>query len=252
MRRLREKLEGDPVWARVLPFVLFAGLTLFQGQFGPASNYWVYFAKTLLGVALVWLIYPIVAELRYQVSVAAVVVGVGVFVMWAGLDDAFRWLGWSHSYPRLSEVSFASISHWLGFSQTPPPPPPPVESWNPHRQFGQDSALAWLFIGVRIAGSALVVPCLEEVFYRSFVYRYIVKSDFLAVPLRHFAWVPFLATSALFGFAHAEWLAGILCGFAYQGLVIWKNRLGDAMTAHAITHFLLGLWVVGRGAWQFW
>ena len=45
---------------------------------------------------------------------------------------------------------------------------------------------------------------------------------------------------------------GILCGFAYQGLVIWKRRLGDAITAHAITNFSLGVWVVWKGAWQFW
>ena len=45
---------------------------------------------------------------------------------------------------------------------------------------------------------------------------------------------------------------GILCGFAFQGLVCWKKRLGDAMTAHAITNGLLGLWVVWRGAWHFW
>jgi membrane protease YdiL (CAAX protease family) len=56
----------------------------------------------------------------------------------------------------------------------------------------------------------------------------------------------------MFGFGHHEWLAGILCGFAYQGLVCWKKRLGDAMTAHAITNFLLGVYVVWKGAWNFW
>jgi len=50
-------------------------------------------------------------------------------------------------------------------------------------------------------------------------------------------------TSLLFGFEHREWLAGIFCGFAYQGLVCWKKRLGDAITAHAITNALLGYWV---------
>jgi len=34
--------------------------------------------------------------------------------------------------------------------------------------------------------------------------------------------------------------------------VLRKNRLGDAMTAHAITNFLLGAWIVWRGAWHFW
>jgi CAAX prenyl protease-like protein len=64
--------------------------------------------------------------------------------------------------------------------------------------------------------------------------------------------MPFLATSLIFGFEHQEWLPGIVCGFAYQGLVCWKKRLGDAITAHAVTNLLLGLWVVWRGEWKFW
>jgi CAAX prenyl protease-like protein len=56
----------------------------------------------------------------------------------------------------------------------------------------------------------------------------------------------------IFGFEHTQWLAGILCGFAYQGLVCRKKRLGDALTAHAITNGLLGLWIIWKGAWQFW
>ena len=109
-----------------------------------------------------------------------------------------------------------------------------------------------MFIAVRVLGSSLVVPPLEEVFFRSFVYRYLFQPDFLSVPLGRFAWTPFLLTSILFGLEHNQWLAGILCGLAYQGLVCRKKRLGDAITAHAITNLLLGLWVVWRGAWNFW
>lgn len=231
MQQLRDKLRGNPLLARVAPFVLFAGLTMFQGRLGPASAYWVYLFKTLLGVGLVWLIYPVIAEMRYKISGAAIGVGIAVFIVWVGLDDALRALGIKDSYPKMGGAG---------------------DPWNPLVAFGANRGLAWMFIGVRILGSALVVPCLEEVFYRSFVYRYVVKVDFLSVPLSHFAWTPFLVTSGIFGFAHFEWLAAILCGFAYQGLVVWKNRLGDAMTAHAITNFLLGLWVVWRGAWHFW
>jgi CAAX prenyl protease-like protein len=73
------------------------------------------------------------------------------------------------------------------------------------------------------------------------------------MPLRQFHPTSFIVVSAIFGLLHYEWLAGIICGMAYQGLVIRKNRLGDAMTAHAITNFLLGVWVVWKGgsAWKF-
>jgi hypothetical protein len=93
---------------------------------------------------------------------------------------------------------------------------------------------------------------LEEVFYRSFIYRYVAKADFLSVPLNRFLPGSFVLTALMFGLSHNEWIAGILCGAAYHWLVLRKNRLGDAMTAHAITNFLLGAWVVWRGAWHFW
>ena len=106
---------------------------------------------------------------------------------------------------------------------------------------------------MRIAGSTVVVPPLEEVFYRSFLYRYCVKADFRAVPFGQFHPVSFVVTSVIFGLMHPDrWLAGILCGSAYQALVVRNNRLGDAMTAHAITNFLLGIWVVWKNAWSFW
>jgi CAAX prenyl protease-like protein len=98
-----------------------------------------------------------------------------------------------------------------------------------------------------------VVPPLEEVFYRSFLYRYFVRLNFLEMPLNRFHPTSFIVTSLVFGLLHYEWLPGILCGMAYQWLVLRKNRLGDAMTAHAITNFLLGVWVVWKGgaAWKF-
>jgi CAAX prenyl protease-like protein len=65
-------------------------------------------------------------------------------------------------------------------------------------------------------------------------------------------WPAFAITCAIFGLAHEQWLAGILCGAIYQSLVCWRGHLGDAMTAHGITNFLLGVWVVWKGAWHFW
>ena len=71
-------------------------------------------------------------------------------------------------------------------------------------------------------------------------------------PLGHFDIRAFLIVGLVFGVSHYEWLPGILCAFVYQGLVCRKDRLGDAIAAHAATNFLLGLWVILRPAWRFW
>lgn len=221
-KRLRKIFSNSPAAIRVVPFFLVVILTSLQGKFGEESPYWIYFGKTLLGAAMLWAVWPYIHEMRWKFSLDAVVVGIGVFVLWVGLDNF---------YPR------------LGGASTP---------WNPHQQFGEGSVLALLFIHARWVGSTLVVPPLEEVFYRSFVYRAIIRKDFLSVPIGEFNWLAFIVTSLVFGFVHHEWLAGILCAFAYQWLVVRKKRLGDAMTAHAITNFLLGLWIIWKGDWKFW
>lgn len=215
-----QRIAASPVLIRVAPFAVFLALTFAQGRFGPASAYWLYLAKTLVGAVMIVWMRPRVVELKWAFSWEAVIAGVAVFGLWVGLDP---------HYPK-----------WVSAT----------ESWNPLRDFG--GGLGWFFVVVRIIGSSLVVPPLEEVFYRSFLYRYVAKQDFLGVPLAFFAWTPLLVTSAIFGLAHREWLVGLLCGLTYQWLVIRKGRLGDAMTAHAVTNLLLGIWVVWKGAWQFW
>src|ERR1039457_2344350 len=232
---LRKILSRSPLAARVAPFVIFVLLTAAQGKFGAASAYWFYFAKTLVGLWLIIEIRPLVAEMRWAFSWEAVAVGVGVLVMWVGIDSF---------YPKANEL-FAKLG-LASFSKTA------VENSNPNLVFGEHAPLAWFFMLVHVLGMTIVVPPLEEIFYRSFLYRFIAKPNFLDVPLNQFLPLPFLVTAVVFGFEHNQWLAGILCGAAYQWLVIRKHRLGDAMTAHAITNFLLGLWIVWRGAWHFW
>jgi hypothetical protein len=222
MNSVLNMVRGSPLLIRVVPFALFLIITTAQGHLGTSSQYWCYLTKVLLGVWMIRIMRPVVAEMRWRLSWEAVVAGVAVFVLWVGIDPFYRKLGGSGP------------------------------AWNPFASFPGNAPLAWLIVAGRIAGSTLIVPPLEEVFYRSFVYRYIVRQDFLSVPLNHFKPAAFLAAAAVFGFAHREWLAGILCAFAYHGLILRRNRLGDAMTAHAITNFLLGCWVVWKGAWDFW
>jgi CAAX prenyl protease-like protein len=103
-----------------------------------------------------------------------------------------------------------------------------------------------------VLGRSLLVPMIEEVFYRSFLYRMIVRPDFLEVPLR--AWNPmaFAGTCLLFGLSHpGQWLAAIACAALYQGLVLRYGRLGDAMVAHGVTNGIISVYAISTGQWQF-
>ncbi|MGV3772196.1 MAG: CAAX prenyl protease-related protein [Verrucomicrobiales bacterium] len=219
---LTRKFEASPALVRVLPFVVFAGFTSLQGQFGPLSHFWAYVLKTILGGIVLALAWPWLKEARWKISWEAILVGVAVFALWVGLDPL---------YPKWGKAEIV---------------------WNPYNSFPEGSFLIPLLIIFRIVGSTLIVPPIEEAFYRSFVYRTIIAQDFDKVPLTRFHLPAFLVTSIIFGAVHREWLAGILCGLAYQWLVIRKGRLGEAMTAHAITNLLLGCWVWWKGAWNFW
>jgi uncharacterized protein len=220
-KRLLRKLLASPMLVRILPFAVFAAATLTQNRFGETPQYWIYALKTIAGACLLWLLRPYIKEMRLNISWEAIAVGVAVFGLWVGLDGL---------YPTFQRTA----------------------SFNPVRTFGPGSMLSLLFIGVRIMGSSLVVPFLEEVFYRSFLYRFLIQSKFWNLPLGQFDLRSFIIIGIVFGIGHFEWLPGILCAFAYQGLVCRKNRLGDAICAHAITNALLGIWVVYREAYHFW
>jgi CAAX protease family protein len=224
------ELKQRPVFVRAAPFIVFIALMVLQNQFQGAPRYWIYLLRTIVAGWMLWQFRRFISELRLKFSWEAIAVGLAVFVLWVGLAPLFEVIGLKSSLVMKSKSG------------------PP---WNP-LAFFSSALLGWFFVIVRIVGSSVVVPPMEEVFFRSFLYRYVAKPDFLTVPLGQFLWTPFIVTSVLFGFVHHEWLAGILCGFAYQGLVCWKKRLGDAIAAHAITNFLLGIWVVHRGAWHFW
>ena len=111
MTYFREKSKASPIYARVAPFVIFLLLTSAPSVLGEQTRFWFYFAKTFVGAWLVWEMRAFVPEIRWAVSWEAVAVGVAVCVMWVGLDSF---------YPQAKASG-------------------PV--WNPHAEFGQDSAV---------------------------------------------------------------------------------------------------------------
>ena len=120
----------------------------------------------------------------------------------------------------------------------------------------QDIPTDWartLFFGSRFFGLVVVVPIMEELFWRSFLWRYFSDPDrWESLPPGQY--VPSAFWFVVFGFAlaHPEWLAAIICAAAYGWLLLRTKSLSACIVAHGLTNLLLGIYVVSTKQWIYW
>jgi len=125
-----------------------------------------------------------------------------------------------------------------------------VQAFNPIQD--QDQFATFLWLSTRILGAAMIVPVMEELFWRSYLIRWIDSKDFLRVYPEHISLLSIIITSSLFASAHHLWLAGLFAGLVYGTLYKMYKNLWVPVFAHAITNGLLGIWIVITGNWQYW
>jgi len=107
-------------------------------------------------------------------------------------------------------------------------------------------------IAARLIGAGVVVPVMEELFWRSFLMRYLINPNFRSVPMGAFAWFSFIGVAILFGLEHHRVIVGIVAGVIYNLLLILQKKLRGAILAHGITNLGLGIYVLLTGSWMFW
>lgn len=216
-----------PLLARVLPFALYmAFLAVEQGARawvgGDLDIRWLYPVKVGTVAFALWYFRGEYRELLTwpgrRPLLVSLLLGVLVFVLWINLDTG-----------------------WLDLGGGP--------GYDPRHPDGE---LDWALVAFRLAGAALVVPLMEELFWRSFLLRWIERQDFLSVSAAEVGFRAILISSLLFGVEHSLWFAGILAGLAYAWLYRHYGNLWAPIAAHATTNLVLGVWVVQTGAWQFW
>ena len=101
-------------------------------------------------------------------------------------------------------------------------------------------------------GAIITVPVAEELFFRGYLQRKLIASDFEAVPFGRFTWMSFIVSSLAFGLLHQSWIAGVIAGSLFALAVYRRGRLADAITAHATANALLSVYVLATGAWSLW
>jgi len=217
-------------WRRILPFALFMALLALRGAV-PADGSWGFDGRWIYGLTVLAVGGALLAwwrdygELGRQNLPApgevawAVAVGLGVFALWIRLTEPWMQLG---------------------------------EATAAFRPVDGEDRLQWPLIAVRWIGATLLVPVMEELFWRSFLMRWVESPAFEGVDPRRVGLKAIVLSTFVFALAHPLWLAAVLAGLAYAWLYVRSTRLWTAVIAHAVTNGALGVYVVATRQWQFW
>jgi len=99
----------------------------------------------------------------------------------------------------------------------------------------------------------MIVPLVEELAFRGFLYRRFLPPDFESVSFRRFSFLALMLSSLIFGLLHGNrWFAGAVAGVLYGLVLIRRGSMGDAVAAHATTNALLALDVLAFHQWHLW
>ena len=214
--------------AYVAPFAAY--VVLMQAERALALPGQIAYPIRVLTVALVLLFWSRkVIPLRASFPLSSVAVGVAVFLIWIGPDVLFG-PAWRHLalFENVVTGSAATSLSPVLLQSVP-------------------------FLAIRIAGSAVLVPVVEELFWRGWVMRWLIHTEFLTVPIGQYAPAAFWVTAALFAAEHGSyWEVGLAAGIIYNWWVMRSKNLADAMLAHAVTNGLLAAYVLLFGQWQYW
>jgi CAAX prenyl protease-like protein len=218
-----ERAPGASATAYVLPMALFLALTAVERNERVAYP-WIYLVKIgLVSMALIacratW------KDIRptARVILPAMAVGLAVLAEWIFLD---RWI----SYPHLGRRA----------------------AYNPILEIPSPGLRA-LFLTERFYGLVIMVPLVEELFWRSFLLRLLTHHDYTRLPQGTFSAPAYAIVAVAFGLSHPEWLAAILCACAYGLLLRQTRSLFACIVAHAVTNLGLGVYVLLFHQWAYW
>lgn len=248
----------SPALIRCAPFAAYmAFIALDQGlralmakgilPISETSLLYLYPVKAAVVALLLLIFFRKYDELRFRelknlpVTVASCAVGVLVFVLWINM-------AWN---TRDLSLLLHSVTDTLGFGFASPPQSPSAPGgYDPFLL--QNGVARNFLIFSRLIGASLVVPVMEELFWRSFLLRYLVDNAFTRVAVGTFTWGSFLMVTLLFGVEHDYLFAGMMAGIAYNLLAVYTRSIAHCVLAHGVTNLILGVYVLTTGRWQFW
>jgi CAAX prenyl protease-like protein len=211
----------------VAPFVAFLLLLAASGVV-PLDTVWGAPTRVIVLGLVCAVCWPRELPLRPKYPLASVGIGALVFVLWITPDILIP--GYRHS------LHFSNSL--IGYLHTS------LDSGALHNPW----ILAW-----RTARAVIIVPIVEELFWRAWLMRWLINKDFWRVPLGMYTPFAFWLTAILFASEHGPyWDVGLVTGIIYNAWMIRTKSVADCVLMHAVTNALLSAYVMQTAQWQYW
>ena len=171
----------------------------------------------------------------------AVVLGVVTIGVWV-------FPAWLYGATGLDDPEGESVWSWFGVALRD-------EGFDPGLAAGNDLAY-WSTVVMRFARMVLVVPFVEELFWRGFMMRWLVDTDrpFTKTPFGTYQFRAVALTTLLVVLAHqpTDWLGALVFASVMAWLAIRTKSLAACVVMHAVANLLLGVYVMVTEQWGFW
>ena len=231
--RFGRLLDERPQLPYVLPLVVF-GAFLALENYAPQAKSWLYPAKTVATAMCLWLLRRHYKCLSWRWSWLGIVIGLVVVVQWISMEEFFsrHW-----HYPPLPVVGGEGTVQ--------------AEHFDPEAAFGGRGLSFWLWIASRMAGAVIVVPIMEELFWRGFLLR-LFESRFRyfeRIQLGEFGLFSCFAVAGLFALVHPWYISAFVCALFYNWLMYKTRSMLACVAAHALTNLLLWVYILYFNAW---
>ncbi len=212
----------SPAVRYAAPFVVWMGIAQLQGFFEGRPLFWIYGLRIVMTAGvLFYSLKGCAPEIRGKLDRSSV---------GAGLAVLFFWLLFSiRLIPGSQKASFDPLLF-------------------------ESHTARILAILVRIFGAVVMVPVIEELFWRGFLMRYLISKEFLKVRLGAYSHFSFWVTALAFAFFHSvsDWPAAFLAGIFYGGYLTKTGNFSGCVLAHATTNLGLAVYILITQNWGLW